>query len=229
MPQPAAAANTLTARGGTIRYMAPEQFVTGHSSVQSDVWALGVILYELASGRHPFARCRRRGFPGHPRHSVSGAAATCSTRAAAFLPELKSVIRRCLEKNPAARYVSAGEVREALRTVMRALQIEPGIVPWKSRPACPSPAREAEKRATGILSMLAERFRESGGRARAAEIHRGGSLRKPRRHEVAPFFGLALADAIAARLARIPSLVVRPSSTLMTVAGVPGSAHDGPA
>ena len=52
----AAVAATYTARGGTIRYMAPEQFVTGHSSVQSDVWALGVILYELASGRHPFAR-----------------------------------------------------------------------------------------------------------------------------------------------------------------------------
>src|SRR5208282_2283258 len=49
-------ASTFTARGGTIRYMAPEQFVTGHSSVQSDVWALGVILYELAGGRHPFAR-----------------------------------------------------------------------------------------------------------------------------------------------------------------------------
>jgi serine/threonine protein kinase len=49
-------AATYTARGGTIRYMAPEQFVTGQSSVQSDVWALGVILYELASGRHPFAR-----------------------------------------------------------------------------------------------------------------------------------------------------------------------------
>ena len=52
----ASVAATYTARGGTIRYMAPEQFVTGQSSVQSDVWALGVILYELASGRHPFAR-----------------------------------------------------------------------------------------------------------------------------------------------------------------------------
>src|SRR6201998_1818507 len=52
----ATTAPTYTPRGGTIRYMAPEQFVTGQSSVQSDVWALGVILYELASGRHPFAR-----------------------------------------------------------------------------------------------------------------------------------------------------------------------------
>src|SRR5580704_3618395 len=64
-PTPAkdkSAATTYTARGGTIRYMAPEQFVTGHSSVQSDVWALGVILYELASGRHPFARADAEDF-----------------------------------------------------------------------------------------------------------------------------------------------------------------------
>src|SRR6195952_126003 len=45
---------TYTARGGTIAYMAPEQFVTGQSSVQSDIFAMGLILYEMVSGRHPF-------------------------------------------------------------------------------------------------------------------------------------------------------------------------------
>ena len=53
---PAVPGPTYTARGGTIAYMAPEQFVTGQSSVQSDIFALGLILYELATGRHPFHR-----------------------------------------------------------------------------------------------------------------------------------------------------------------------------
>src|SRR3981081_4386467 len=47
---------TYTAPGRTIAYMAPEQFVTGQSSVQSDIFALGLILYELSPGRHPFHR-----------------------------------------------------------------------------------------------------------------------------------------------------------------------------
>jgi serine/threonine protein kinase len=54
--QPALVGATYTARGGTIAYMAPEQFVTGQSSVQSDIFAVGLILYEMASGRHPFHR-----------------------------------------------------------------------------------------------------------------------------------------------------------------------------
>src|ERR1700743_3647720 len=54
--KPGAPIATYTARGGTVAYMAPEQFVTGQSSVQSDIFALGLILYELATGRHPFNR-----------------------------------------------------------------------------------------------------------------------------------------------------------------------------
>ena len=130
-------------------------------------------------------------------------------------PELKSVIAACLEKNPGARYASAAEVREALKTIMKALQIETGIIPGEAAANLPTTGVEAEKRATGFLSMLAERFRES-----AVERAPQNSLvvlpfANLGATEVAPLYGFALADAIAARLARIPALVVRPSSTLM--------------
>ena len=210
----ASVAATYTARGGTIRYMAPEQFVTGQSSVQSDVWALGVILYELASGRHPFSPPDAEDFVGIRAIQFSDPE-DLSVIVPGISPELKSVIATCLEKTPAARYASAAEVREALKTIMKALQIETGIIPGEAAANLPTTGAEAEKRNTGILSMLAERFRES-----AAEHAPQNSLvvlpfTNLGATEVAPLYGLALADAIAARLARIPALVIRPSSTLM--------------
>ena len=211
-------ASTFTARGGTIRYMAPEQFVTGHSSMQSDVWALGVILHELASGRHPFAS--------------PDAEDSQAIRAIQFLepedlsatvpeisPELKSVIAACLEKNPGARTASAADVREGLKTIMKALRIETGIIPGDAAANLPATGAEAEKRTTGLLSMLAERFRESVGEQKAQNSLVVLPFANLGESEAAPLYGYALADAIAARLARIPALVVRPSSTLMPLAG----------
>jgi len=232
-PSPGA---TYTARGGTLAYMAPEQFVTGQSSVQSDLFALGLILYELATGRHPFHR------PDAPEFQ--------SIRAIQFadpaplrdinptLPtELESVIFRCLEKQPSARFASAAELREALKTIMISMHTEglPGeaiaLLPQQraTRPETP----EEEKRTTGILSMLAERFRESGSASSSTQnsivvlpfVNFGASTRPgpagmPSTYSAtapSPLYGYALADAIAARLARMPSLVVRPSSSLLAV------------
>src|SRR5579875_3463041 len=145
--KPGAPVATYTARGGTVAYMAPEQFVTGQSSVQSDLWAFGVILYELSSGRHPFARPDSDEFQ--------------SIRAIQYLdppsieripPELCSVIFTLLRKTPAERYSSAAEVREALKTIMKALQIETGIIPGDAGAVLPpsaasKPTPEQEKRA----------------------------------------------------------------------------------
>jgi serine/threonine-protein kinase len=212
---------TYTARGGTIAYMAPEQFVTGQSSVQSDIFAFGVLLYELVTGRHPFHR------PDAPEfQSIRAIQFSDPPSLREIVPnvpvELESVILRCLEKQPSARYGSAADVRESLKTILKATQLEAVLIPGDTLRSMPSTngaglnEPEEEKRTTGILSMLAERFRESGGNEEhnTIVVLPFVNFGPP---DAAPLYGYALADAIAARLARMPSLVVRPSSSLMTL------------
>jgi eukaryotic-like serine/threonine-protein kinase len=203
------ARNTYTARGGTIAYMAPEQFVTGQTSVQSDIFAVGVTLYELLSGRHPFVRQDAEEFQivRAIQYAEPPPLAECCPQVP---PELASVIATCLQKTPSARYSSAADLREALRTIMKTTQFETGILPGDNLHVA---AAEREKRATGFLSLLAERFRES------ADVQQNTILVLPFQNfgqsGESPLYGSALADAIAARLARLSSLVVRPSSSLM--------------
>jgi serine/threonine-protein kinase len=125
------------------------------------------------------------------------------------------VILSCLEKNPAERYASAAEVREALKTIMKALQIETGIIPGEAAAHLPVSTPGDEKRTTGLLSMLAERFRESADTQAKQNTIVVLPFKNFGPSEVAALYGFALADAIAARISRMSSLVVRPTSALM--------------
>ena len=214
---------TYTARGGTIAYMAPEQFVTGQSSVQSDIFAIGLILYEMVSGRHPFHRPDAQEIQSI--RAIQFAAPPPLREIVPEIPvELESVILRCLEKQPSERYASAADVREGLRTILKSLQLDDVMMPGEGAIHMPAQQRldletpEEEKRTTGILSMLAERFRETA----PAPSNKGQIIVvlpfvNLGEAEATSFYGYALADAIAARLAKMPSLVVRPSSALMNV------------
>jgi serine/threonine protein kinase/tetratricopeptide (TPR) repeat protein len=111
---------SLTAPGalvGTLAYMAPEQLRGQPADARSDIWALGVVLYEMAAGARPF-------------QAQTGFALTSAilNQAPQPLPsqvptESKAVIERCLEKEPGLRYQRAGEVRAVLEA------IEAGAVP----------------------------------------------------------------------------------------------------
>jgi serine/threonine-protein kinase len=214
---------TYTARGGTIAYMAPEQFVTGQSSVQSDIFALGLILYEMVSGRHPFHRPDAQELQSI--RAIQFAAPPSLREIVPDIPrELESVILRCLEKQPSERYGSAAEVREGLKTIVKSLQLDTMVMAGEGAINMPAQQRldmetpEEEKRTTGILSMLAERFRES---ATSQEKKGTDIVVLPFVNlgttEATHFYGQALADAVATRLAKVPSLVVRPSSALMNI------------
>jgi TolB-like protein/Tfp pilus assembly protein PilF len=109
---------------GTLHYLAPE-VLRGHpADARTDVWALGVLLYELAAGQTPFRRKTR----------FEVTAAILGEPPAALPPGvpagLRAVILRCLAKDPDQRYPRAGEVRAALEAVQSGT-----FVPEAVRPA----------------------------------------------------------------------------------------------
>jgi serine/threonine-protein kinase len=98
----------LPSDAGTVPYMAPELLRGRRADRRSDVWAFGVLLYEMVAGRRPFI--------GDTRYELAAAILDAS---AAPLPRdvpaaLRRIVSRSLLKNPADRYQSATEVAGAL-------------------------------------------------------------------------------------------------------------------
>ena len=96
---------------GTLLYMAPE-LLRGHpADERSDIWALGVVLYEMALGERPFS--------GTTRYELSAAILTQRIRLDAIAEGLRGVIARCLSRDAENRYHSAAEVHAALEALQR--------------------------------------------------------------------------------------------------------------
>ena len=100
---------------GTLAFMAPEQLRGQPADERSDVWALGVVLYEMAAGERPFKGGTAFELSSSILNQPPLPLQTTTKGAPPVL--LRSVIERCLEKDPGQRYQKAGEVRAALEAV----------------------------------------------------------------------------------------------------------------
>ena len=107
----AAAVLTNASVAGTLTHIAPEVLRGGPIDARMDIWAVGVVLYEMASGRVPFAG-------DTPFATASAILETEPAPLPSSVPlELQRVIGRCLSKNAAARYQTASALRDALNAI----------------------------------------------------------------------------------------------------------------
>ena len=93
---------------GTVAYMSPEQILGQEADARTDVFGVGIVLYEIAGGRHPWRHCKSVVDTLHailhddplPLNAPSG---------------IERVVRRCIEKQPALRFQTMAELDRALQ------------------------------------------------------------------------------------------------------------------
>jgi serine/threonine protein kinase len=115
----------LTSAGtvmGTPAYMAPEQLTGGQPDARSDIYSLGVVLYQLLAGRAPFTGDTTAIVTAH----LTQQPAALRELVPDLPPALDAVVLQALAKQPEHRFKRAGVFAQALRNA--AADLEPGIV-----------------------------------------------------------------------------------------------------
>ena len=113
MPTAGTAAGVIL---GTVGYMSPEQLRGEPAGPESDIFAAGIILYEMIAGRNPF----RRGTAAETMVALlREEAPPLSDTGRPVSPELEEILVHCLEKHAGARFQSARDLAFALRVLDR--------------------------------------------------------------------------------------------------------------
>jgi eukaryotic-like serine/threonine-protein kinase len=185
---------------GTPQYMSPEQVRGRELDGRSDIWSVGVLLYEMVSGRQPFA------------------GATIADTIAAILgdepvplalhlstpcPTLERIVARALKKDRRDRYATAAELISDLSSARREVGDSFAAIPGDGPLATLNPASAHRGQAVKRTRLIVLPFQ----------------LLRP--DPDIEFLSFSLADAIATTLASVDSMIVRSTITAARLATVP--------
>jgi tetratricopeptide (TPR) repeat protein/predicted Ser/Thr protein kinase len=110
---------------GTVPYMSPEQLSRGPVDHRTDIFSLGIVFYEMATGRHPY-----RSKEGSVVSAILEDRPVSVADVRTALPrQLGRIVRHCLEKNPEQRAQSAKDLRNDLEDLRRELSTRAGRGP----------------------------------------------------------------------------------------------------
>ena len=124
-PEAGAAAQTkLGVAMGTLAYMSPEQASGEPVDHRTDIWSLGVVLYELATGQKPFTGESRQAIINRILSTPPSPVTTIQNN---LPPELDTILSKALEKDRELRYQTASDFRADLRRLLRQIDSSPGV------------------------------------------------------------------------------------------------------
>jgi eukaryotic-like serine/threonine-protein kinase len=221
---------------GTATYAAPEQARGDRVDSRADIFSTGVLLYEMLTGTWPF----RGKTAVDVRHAVlhDQPEPLSEARPGPLPSRLQQILDKALDKDPKARYQKVSELREDLRAVLR--EVTSGAVTGiddSITPVAPRHMKSANpvarafrwlKNVSGVEPTSSAR--RSAGTSQPGPEHETPmtSVGDKDRKSVAilpfknlgsdqemAFYEFSLADAVITELARVRSLVVRPSSVIV--------------
>jgi len=220
---------------GTATYAAPEQARGERVDARADIFSTGVLLYELLTGTWPF----QGKTSVDVRHAVlhEDPVPLNEARPGGAPWQLQVILDRAIAKDPKQRYQRVGELRDDLRSVLR--EIEAGG-PQTFDPIMPVAPKHmagtgrmgrAMRWLRGITGERSTPQRSSGSETSAHETPLTSLSGERKSIAILPFknvgndpessfYEFSLADAVITELARVRSLVVRPSSEIVKYQGV---------
>lgn len=225
---------------GTATYAAPEQATGGRVDSRADIFSMGVLLYEMLTGTWPF----RGKTAVDVRHAVvhDEPIPLSAARPDPVPPRLQQILDRALKKSPRDRYQQISQFRDDLRAVVRDLATTSGaVIDESGLPVAPRHLHNESpmSRAFRWFKNVASGDTSSGSSGRRATVSQPRdahetptTLGDRERKSVAilpfknlgndpetAFYEFSLADAVITELARVRSLVVRPSSVIVKYQG----------
>ncbi|NBQ03969.1 MAG: Stk1 family PASTA domain-containing Ser/Thr kinase [Actinobacteria bacterium] len=105
---------------GTATYFSPEQAQGASTDQRSDIYSLGVVMYEMLSGSAPFTGENAVAIAYKQVHEQ---AMPLNQRVATVPPEVAAIVAKCMQKSPDDRYSSADQVRDELRRFVEGMPV----------------------------------------------------------------------------------------------------------
>jgi serine/threonine-protein kinase len=224
---------------GTATYAAPEQARGDRVDKRADIFSTGVLLYEMLTGTWPF----RGKTTIDVRHAVLHEAPRpiSELREEPVPPRLQQIVDRCLSKEPRDRYQKMEDLRDDLRRVLQEVsasaeagQPYTSVTPEPTRHLSGSSpmsramrwlksrAKDTVTSAPGLATPTKPTIHETPFTTMADQQKKSLAIlcfRNLSNDPASAFYEFSLADAVITELARVRSLVVRPSSVIAKYQG----------